>query len=177
MARKRFLPNQRFGRLVVSHESTIRRHGILWVCRCDCGNLALINSGDLGSGNVKSCGCLRKENIRRIGKANKKHGERAGHKRNTLYSIWLSIKTRCYNPKSKDYKYWGGKGITVCVEWKNNYLAFKNWALVHGYKEGLTIDRINSHAGYSPENCQFLTRSENTRKRNRERGGRSDVIS
>src|SRR3989304_5396674 len=93
-----------------------------------------------------------------------------GGKGTKLYSVWQSMKQRIFNPNSKDYKYYGGRGITICLEWTdklNGYIAFRDWALSNGYKEGLVIDRENSDGGYVPANCGFLTIEEsnrNTRK-------------
>lgn len=81
-----------------------------------------------------------------------------------LYSIWKGMNKRCNNPNAIDYKWYGGKGVKVCAEWKN-YLNFREWALSHGYNIGLTIDRIESNNGYEPSNCQWLTRSENSKRR------------
>jgi hypothetical protein len=75
------------------------------------------------------------------------------------------MKSRCSNPNVPVFKYYGGKGVSVCSEWKNNYLAFKDWALSHGYQPGLSIDRINNDSNYNPGNCQFITRSENSGKK------------
>lgn len=83
-----------------------------------------------------------------------------------LYRIWHNMKDRCYNPKNKKYVYYGGKGITVCDEWKNDFIKFRNWALNNGYQDNLTIDRIDSNKSYYPENCQWVTLSENTIRSN-----------
>ena len=93
-----------------------------------------------------------------------------------LYSIWVGMKQRCYNPKSTHYKAYGGRGITICDEWKNNFYAFSEWALSHGYQDppigeeknlrnNLTIDRIDDDKGYSPKNCQWITLSKNNMKK------------
>jgi len=79
------------------------------------------------------------------------------------------MKARCLQLNFNRYKYYGGRGIKVCDKWLNNYLAFKAWALSHGYKNNLTIDRIKNDGNYTPINCQWITRSENTRKANTEK--------
>ena len=84
-----------------------------------------------------------------------------------LYSIWHNMKTRCYTPGSSKYKYYGGRGITVCDEWRNNFPAFYKWAIENGYREDLTIDRKNVNGNYDPSNCQWVDRvhqNNNTRK-------------
>lgn len=84
-----------------------------------------------------------------------------------LDSKYSNMMKRCYNPKSQNYKYYGGKGITICEEWLNDKKSFFDWAINSGYREGLTIDRIDSNQGYSPDNCRWVdqsTQNENTRK-------------
>ena len=129
-------------------------NSVKWECICDCGNKVSAYGYDLQRGRVVSCGC------RKV-----KHGYR--YKR--LYSIWQSMKKRCLNPNHKFYKYYGGKGISVCSEWMDDFSTFKNWSIANGYDDCLTIDRINSNAGYSPDNCQWITSAENTRKADYER--------
>lgn len=94
-----------------------------------------------------------------------KHGE----SKIRLYRTWQQMKTRCYDSKSQGYKYCGGRGIKVCPEWKNNYIAFRDFALSHGYKDNLTIDRKDNNGNYEPSNCQFITRAENVAKANKSR--------
>lgn len=91
-------------------------------------------------------------------KFNKRKGTR-------LYNTWQSMKARCYNNKDKHYKIYGARGITVCDEWLNDYDAFKKWALSNGYRDSLTIDRINSNKGYSPDNCRWVSMIEQNHNR------------
>lgn len=91
------------------------------------------------------------------------HGKR--HTR--LYRIWANIKTRCLNPNDHHYGRYGERDITVCDEWKNDFQAFYDWSMSHGYADDLTIDRIDNDKGYSPDNCRWVTVSEqNQNKRN-----------
>ena len=86
--------------------------------------------------------------------------------RNTrLYGIWYSMKHRCNNKKDPSYRYYGGRGIAVCDEWQNDFFSFQNWAHANGYRDDLTVDRIDSEKGYEPSNCRFITFDENRRHR------------
>ena len=78
-----------------------------------------------------------------------------GLHKHKLYNVWQGIKTRCYNSKSNRYKYYGGRGIGICEEWLD-FMAFFDWAISHGYEEGLTLDRIGRNKNYSPDNCQWV---------------------
>ena len=79
---------------------------------------------------------------------------------NKLYAVWSCMKQRCYNPKNKRWNRYGGRGIKICEEWKNSFESFREWALSHGYSEGLTIDRINNDGNYEPDNCRWATYKE-----------------
>lgn len=164
---KKNLKGKRFGRLLVLEDSKKRTKSgsILWLSLCDCGNLVKKCSSDMIKGHTKSCGCLNIEIHRKI---SLKHGDRRGKFRK-LYQTWIGMKRRCHDENRKGYKYYGAKGIKVCPEWENNFSTFKFWALLNGYEEGLTIDRINAKGNYEPNNCQWLTKSENSIKGHLER--------
>ena len=84
-----------------------------------------------------------------------------------LHNLWRCMKQRCYNKNKDNYKWYGGRGISVCDEWLNNFMSFYDWAINNGYKDGLKIDRIDVNKNYCPENCRFITQKEqcrNTRK-------------
>ena len=84
-----------------------------------------------------------------------------------LYAVWCCMKERCNNSHNKRYCYYGGRGIKVCPEWSESFSAFREWALENGYREGLTIDRINSNGNYEPSNCRWATRAQQNRNYSR----------
>lgn len=159
---------RRFGRLTVvcSIKKRSKWGLIIWLCRCICGNLTMVTGSSLISGTTKSCGCFKKDKMALLGQKIK-HGDDRKRKRMRLYRIWLGMRNRCLNSNNPAYKYYGGYGITICDEWKNNYQAFKFWALLNGYQFNLTIDRIENDGNYEPLNCQWITRSENSKKKRR----------
>lgn len=151
------LNGQRFGKWKVLSRANSGKNGhIHWLCQCDCGRKRIVHGRNLRNGTSPGCQfCGRKER-----KPNFKHGL----SRTKLYRVWKSMIERCEKLNSQAYGRYGRKGIKTCKEWRKNFKAFYNWAIANGYKEGLTIDRINNDKGYSPDNCQFITRSENTLK-------------
>lgn len=155
------LTGQRFGRLSVIERAPNSPGGsAMWRCKCDCGKETITTTAKLRNGHTRSCGCLGLEHATQ---AKIKHG--ATHER--LYNVWAAMKQRCYNPHKDGYKYYGGKGVTICDEWREDYAEFKAWAYANGYEPGLTIDRIDSNGNYEPSNCRWVTFAENIARAHR----------
>ena len=119
-----------------------------------CGTNFKAITNDINNGNIKSCGCYNK---RRASETHKTHGLRSTR----LYSIWSKIKDRTLNSNCKDYNEYGGRGITICDDWKNDFKSFYDWSMSNGYEEnkGLSIDRIDNDENYEPSNCRWVTRT------------------
>lgn len=165
----------KYGRLLVigPEENIIDDNGksnrFIW-CLCDCGNKKLIRITSLFSKihPTQSCGCLSKESIQKLAEKHR-NGEipipshtTHGLSNTKQYSTWCNMKTRCYNPNSDNYEYYGGKGIKICDEWldKNSgFINFYNWSINNGYNDNLEIDRIDSKGNYCPENCRWVDRT------------------
>jgi hypothetical protein len=136
-----------------SGNKNIAKYLYFYECQCDCGKHKIINIQSLKRGLTVSCGCYGKE---QRAKSLTKHGKTESR----LYNIWCSMKQRCYNKKHKEFKYWGGKGVFICNEWKNNFQSFYDWAMKNGYDENLSIDRIDCDGNYEPSNCRWATPKE-----------------
>jgi len=149
------LTGRRFGKLEVISLDHINKNGSYWLCQCECENTHVASAHCLKTGHTTSCGCL--------------YYSARGHSKERLYTTWKDMLRRCGNPKCKSYSNYGGRGITVCEEWKADYLNFKAWSLSSGYRDTLTIDRINSSGNYEPLNCQWATMKmqENNTRNNR----------
>lgn len=159
------LIGRKFERLLVleRYGSSKDRHAT-WLCLCDCGNRIVCVGKDLISGHTKSCGCLAKEKIILRNKNNKKHGFAGSF----IYKIYDMMMDRCINPKNKQYKDYGGRGITICERWANKENGLQNFLKDIGeIPKGLTLDRTNNDGNYEPNNWRLATRKQQNRnKRN-----------
>lgn len=151
------LIGKKFGRLIVL-ERADKTPGAQqrWKCLCDCGKETFVTTGHLRSGHTSSCGCL---GLERATASKVKHGQ----SNTKLFRVWNGIKQRCYNKNVKGFKWYGGKGVSICEEWLE-FSAFYDWAVSHGYIDGLSIDRIDPEGSYEPNNCRWITRSENSKR-------------
>lgn len=152
MSKPRNLTGQRFGNLVaISRADNDPSGKTRWLCRCDCGEEKVILSTNLVRGLTRSCGCFNKSTV---SERMRKH-MLSGHR---LYKIWTDMKKRCSNPSCKSFDNYGGRGIKVCLAWENHFQLFYTWSLLNGYRDDLSLDRIDVNGDYHPDNCRWVDR-------------------
>lgn len=155
------LTGQKFGKLTVikradDYISPKGNHFVRWLCKCDCGNEAIVAGSSLRAKNgTKSCGCINKEKSRDRMLKHGLYGQR-------IYRIYKGMKERCYKKYCINYEDYGNRGIKICDEWLGDcgFINFYNWAISNGYKDDLSIDRINVDGDYEPNNCRWITNIE-----------------
>ena len=153
--------NDIFGRWKVigfdNERSKNDKHGRkYYFCECQCQDKTVksIRGDSLISQKSTSCGCYNRE---RVSDVTSKHKS----SNSDLYDVWINMKQRCLNKNNPSYNNYGGRGITICDEWLNNFSEFRKWSIENGYEKGLNIDREDNDKGYSPDNCRFITYIEN----------------
>lgn len=161
------IEGKKFNRLLaIKFVKCDRNHRAIWIFRCDCGKEKQIRADVVKSGESKSCGCYSME-------VAKKHVRdyltKHGMYKSRVYSCWSCMMQRCKNPNQKHYANYGGRGIKVCREW-HDASTFIKWALAHGYRDDLTLDRINNDGNYTPPNCRWSTRKEQAKNTRRNPG-------
>jgi len=153
----------RFGRLVAMEPTAIRQNGkVCWTCRCDCGVILTVRGIALTNTNTKSCGCLRRD----VTSARQTHGHTTGGRTSPEFRAWLNARSRCFWPKNTFYPAYGGRGITMCDDWRYSFEAFLR-DMGRKPSPRHTLDRINNEGHYAPGNCRWVTQREqgnNTRR-------------
>lgn len=162
MSKKVEMVGKRFGKLTVLKESPNRKgKTVCWICKCDCGNITHpIKGTNLRNGTTKSCGCFVSVKTKEKSLVHGMCGTR-------IYQIWDNMNQRCRNPNRLEFKNYGGRGITVCEEWKNDFQAFYDYVsqLPHYGEEGYSLDRINNDGNYEPNNVRWATKKEQANNR------------
>lgn len=154
MGAKQDLRGQKFGRWTVLEEAGRQKGAVLWKCQCECGTVRNVLARSLTRGASTSCGCYNREVITTHGKS----------KTTKLYHVWQCMKVRCFVEGSQMWEHYGGRGITVCDEWLD-FETFYDWAMANGYKDGLSLDRIDNDGNYEPSNCRWATSKQQCRNR------------
>lgn len=153
------LSGQRFGKLTaLRFIGRVNKHS-MFMCICDCGKETIVTSNNLRRNHTTSCGC--ESSKKTMGKRSITHGL----SKHPLFKMWCYMRNRCYWDKHNRFEHYGGKGITVCDEWRDDFEPFYLWAINNGWKKGLSIDRRENDKNYCPDNCRFTTTFHQNRNR------------
>lgn len=161
------LNNSVFGRLTVIQELPSVNKARVFKCICDCGSICVRTIKALLKNSISSCGCYQYEfnNSPRLSNRSENHD----FLKTRLYSIWGGIKKRCNSKNCRAYKWYGAKGIKLCKDWENSFLKFREWALENGYEDHLTIERKDFTLGYAPNNCEWISWSDQNNNKSNSR--------
>ena len=159
MPRKRITVGERVGSLVmVAHVDGTKGKDKRYRTLCDCGRFFdVLGSSFRTKTSCPTCGRNRSAASRIT------HGAALKSGMEPLYKSWRAMRSRCNNPNTRTYKWYGAKGVKICDAWQN-FANFRAWATQNGFQPGLTLDRLNTDVGYCPENCEFVTQSDNARR-------------
>lgn len=167
---KHDLAGQRFGRLTVLEYAGYRQksRSHMWQCACDCGGQITTQERFLLKGGCRSCGCVRREKLSRLGRSMATHGDSRVGKHSPEYECWSRIKARCHRLSHHHYGLYGGRGIQVCERWRNSFEAFLADV---GRRPGpeYSLDRINTDGHYEPGNVRWATQTQQCRNRRNNR--------
>lgn len=149
------LTGETFGEwAVISYAGRTANNAALWLCRCSCGNEKAVVGQTLREGKSVQCrSCSTRNALTKPFRGNR------------IVHVFSGMKQRCYNPNNKEYRNYGGRGITVCDEWRDNPQTFYAWAYTNGFADGMSIDRIDNNHGYSPLNCRVVPLSSQSKNR------------
>lgn len=168
---KRDFIGKKINKLTVLEIVDTKEKRTFFKCICECGKEIIVSRNALRTGNTKSCGCLALETKKENGRKLSPLKYDIDTRKDDIYKTYCRMLRRCYWKDSEMHKkYYESKGIKVCDEWKNDFMAFKKWALENGYRKGLAIDRINANDDYKPSNCRFITISENSKRVEHKKG-------